>query len=241
MNFAKKLALLLIFTALLSGLARAQQADAQQAGGQQSGAQQPVTPEQPQPPACTEQPASNSKTQATVPAARSIWASDSPATSTYPNAFIPDSHPLSGAFTLTAGEPQDHVNLFDMSLNLAFSGGDGLLNNQNQRTFGTESIVGGKLDYAHNWLRNSFAVTYGGGGTFYNPTSSVYGNDMFHSLAMGEQIARGRWTLRLTDDILYSTNADVGGAGMAGPGLLGSFGGPFGGLTPDFGGVGGTT
>jgi hypothetical protein len=237
MSFAKKLVLLLFLTALLNGPARAQQA-----GTQQADPQQPGTPDQPQPPAAAEQPTTpaNSKTQATVPVVRSLWGLDAPATITDPDAYIPDSHPLTGAAALTAGEPESHVNLFDMSLNLAFSGDTGLLNSANQFVLGTQSVVGGDLDYAHTWHRNSFAATYDGGETFFDPSSTYYGSGMFHSLSLGEQIAGGRWVLRLTNDFLYSTNADVGGDGMAGPGLLGDFGGPFAGLNPDFGGAGET-
>lgn len=232
MRIAKKLALLMILTALVSGLARAQQ----------GGAQQPGTPDQPQPPTSAEQPATpdKSKSQATVPAARSVWGSDAPATVTDPEAYIPDSRPLSGAALLTAGQPQSHVNNFDMSLNFAFSGNTNLLNSANQFVLGTQTVAGGDLDYAHTWRRNSFAASYDGGGMIFDPSSTFYGNGMFHSLSLGEQIAGGRWILRLTDDFLYSTNADLGGAGLAGPGLLGEFGGPFAGLTPDFGGAGGT-
>ncbi len=132
------------------------------------------------------------------------------------------------------------MNIFDVSLNVAFSGGTGLVSSANQSVFGTESIVGGDLSYAHAWRQNSFAASYDGGGVLYDPSSNTYQNGMFHSLSLGEQLVHGRWWVRLTDDALYSTNANVGGAGMAGPGLLGNFGGPFGGLTPDFGGVGQT-
>jgi hypothetical protein len=230
MSHAKKLAILLVLTALVSGRAHAQQ----------TGPQQPGAPDQPQPPASTGQSSGNPAVQPIAPAARSVWGSDSPAAVNDPTAYIPDSRPLSGSSALTAGEPQSHVNIFDMSLNVAFSGGTGLVSSANQSVFGTEGIVGGDLSYAHAWRQNSFAASYDGGGVFYDPSSSAFENGMFHSLSLGEQLLHGRWRVRLTDDALYSTNANVGGAGMAGPGLLGNFGGPFGGLTPDFGGVGQT-
>jgi hypothetical protein len=230
MTHAKKLAILLVLTALVNGRARAQQ----------TGAQQPGAPDQPQPPASANQTSGNSNNQPIAPAARSILGADSPAAVNDPTAYIPDSRPLSGSSMLTAGQPQSHVNIFDLSLNVAFSGGTGLINSANQSVLGTESIVGGDLSYAHTWRQNSFAASYDGGGVYYDPSSSAFQSGMFHSLSLGEKLVHGRWGLRLTDDALYSTNASVGGAGMAGPGLLGSFGGPFAGLTPDFGGVGQT-
>ncbi|MGO9642768.1 MAG: hypothetical protein ACLP1Y_15845 [Candidatus Acidiferrales bacterium] len=226
MNSARNLAAVLILTVVVSGVARAQQP---------AGTPGPSTPDQPV------QPSSNTtKDEPPVPVVHSIWGIDSPAPTADPNAYIPDSRPLSGSSVLTAGQPQSHVNIFDVSLNFAFAGGNGLISSGGQSVFGTQSVVGGDLNYDHTWRQNSFAASYDGGGSFYDPSSSVYGNGMFHSLSLGEQLVGGRWKLRLTDDVLYGTNADVGGAGMAGPGLLGSFGGPFAGLAPDFGGAGET-
>lgn len=242
MSIAKKLTLSLILMVLASGLARAQQPDSQQqSGDQQSGTQQqPGTPDQPQQPTTAIPPSSNTKAQPTVPVARSFWGLGVPASESDPSAYIPDTRPLSGSALLTAGQPENHVNLFDMSLNVSVGGGTGLLNSADQSVMGAEGVVGGDLSYAHMWRQNSFGASYDGGGTFFDPSSSSYGNGMFHSLTLGEQVVEGRWKVRLTEDALYSTNADVGGAGLAGPGLLGDFSGPFSGLIPDFGGVGET-
>jgi len=228
MSLVKKFAALVFFTALANCPGQAQQPSA------------PSAPDQPLPPASTDQAPSNSTGGPAVPAARSFWGSDAPAQATDPTAYIPDSRPLSGSSELTAGQPESHVDLFDASFDLAFGGGNNLPNSGNRLVFGTESILGGDLSYDHTWRQNSFAASYDAGGIIYDPSSAAYGNGMFHSLSVGEQLVGARWVVRLVDDGLYSANASVGGAGMGGPGLLGNFPGPFSGLIPDFGGIGET-
>ncbi|MGB6429804.1 MAG: hypothetical protein WBF06_04415 [Candidatus Acidiferrales bacterium] len=177
------------------------------------GTSTPAAPDQPLPAPNTTPSSGSTNDAGAAPAGRSLLGSDaadqSPA----------DTLPLSGAQQLTIPGTTEPTNFFDASALFSGSGDSGVINAQKLPTWGASEVAGGEITVDRSWNADRFALSYSGGGLFYQP-SALYPDAMFHTLSVGQQFAWKRLTLRLMDQFSYSPTSLFGGAGLGGPGLL---------------------
>ena len=123
----------------------------------------------------------------------------------------PDTRPLSGAEYLSLGMPEGAKNILNSSIRV-----DERLDSNPRAAAGTgytwrgDSDVFGQLSLNRSWKRNSFTAQYDGGGLFYagqDPRST-------HFVSLEQMLSWRRWTLTLSDEMIYAPESPFG---MPGP------------------------
>lgn len=144
----------------------------------------------------------------------------------------PDTRTLSGIESITTGSLRPLVSIFDPGLYFSALGysGQGQMGSE---TLTSGATVGTTLSAAKVWRGSNLAFTYNGSDTYYYPIA-FYGprNLPSHSFGLSLATVRGRWTLRLRDDFLYSWQAGFGNVFTGGPAALQNAGSPLAALQP---------
>jgi len=127
----------------------------------------------------------------------------------------PDTHFLSGAESIGLGSLQALRSLFDPALRITQSADAGVVAGH------TNSVtsLGGSLLFERHGKQSHLTALYNGAHTFYRPDSLF--DRPYHGLAVSEELQRGRWTLRLRDDMALSPESAFGnlptGGAASGP------------------------
>ena len=152
-----------------------------------------------------------------------------------PDAYQPDTRPITGFQQLTAGTPVErhsywvpgvsYYNFIASNGNLG-GGGSG---------WSSTSYLGGNLSLLENWSRSQLTVNYSGGGTF--STDDTIGNGWFQQLGATQTFNWSRLQLVLLDEFGYLPQSQFGfgaGTGLAIPGVGGSLSGGMTGIGSGF-------
>lgn len=142
-----------------------------------------------------------------------------------PSQTVPDTNTLAGAQLFTVGT-QAH-NIFDPSLSFSLIGED-FPSNPGQSSLGATALLGGGLNFIHNWGHYRITTRYNGGETIETGVAVLVPGQntsyfQFHDLTVIQEATWARWHVLLRDDFMASPGAAFTGAGMGGPGLLGQF------------------
>jgi hypothetical protein len=120
--------------------------------------------------------------------------------------YDPDDRPLSGAEDLSLGTPESSKNVLNSSIRVEQR------IDASPRTIGNgynwigNSDVFGTLSLNRAWKRNYLTVEYDGGEVFY---ASQYNQNM-HTFNVSQLLTFGRWSLTLSDQVIYSPEAPFG-------------------------------
>jgi hypothetical protein len=152
-----------------------------------------------------------------------------------PDAYQPDTRPITGFQQLTAGTPVERhsywvpgvsYNNFIASNGNLGGGGSG---------WSSTSYLGGNLSLLENWSRSQLTLNYSGGGTF--STDDSIGNGWFQQLGATQTFNWSRLQLVILDEFGYLPQSQFGfgaGTGLSIPGVGGSLGGAMTGIGSGF-------
>ena len=147
-----------------------------------------------------------------APAGRGLFLSASPEAQAPESQ--PDTHFLSGAERIGLGSLEALRSIFDPALRITQSADAGIVAGH------TNSVtsLGGSLVFERHGKQSHLIALYNGAHTFYRPDSAF--DRPYHGFAVSEELRRGRWTLRLRDDMALSPESAFGNlpTGGAAPG-----------------------
>jgi len=137
-----------------------------------------------------------------APAGRGLFLSASPEAQAPESQ--PDTHFLSGAERIGLGSLEALRSIFDPALRITQSADAGIVAGH------TNSVtsLGGSLVFERHGKQSHLIALYNGAHTFYRPDSAF--DRPYHGFAVSEELRRGRWTLRLRDDMALSPESAFG-------------------------------
>lgn len=152
-----------------------------------------------------------------------------------PDAFQPDTRPITGFQQTTVGTPTErhsywvpgvsYYNYIQSNGNILGGGSD----------WNSTSYLSGNVSLVENWSRSQLMLNYTGGGNF--STDDAIGNGWFQQLGATQTFNWARLQLVLMDEFAYLPQSQFGfgaGSGLSIPGVGGSLGGGLTGIGSGF-------
>lgn len=152
-----------------------------------------------------------------------------------PDAFQPDTRPITGFQQPTVGTPMErhsywvpgvsYYNYIQSNGNILGGGSD----------WNSTSYLGGNVSLVENWSRSQLMLNYTGGGNF--STDDAIGNGWFQQLGATQTFNWARLQLVFMDEFAYLPQSQFGfgaGTGLSIPGVGGSLGGGLTGIGSGF-------
>src|SRR5579864_2445457 len=130
-----------------------------------------------------------------------------------PSQVTPDRNTLAGATAFTLGSLQHNHNLFDPSISFSQLG-QVVPASPGQSSLTGITMVGGSLNFNHNWSAYHLSTTYNGGETFnegYGPAFTFFNSFpqhyQLHNGTVAQEADCNRWRIVLQDTFAASPGA----------------------------------